>query len=45
MLGEPEISTAESAVYGHPGFVPGTYLEGLGDGTAIAAAELCSARV
>jgi hypothetical protein len=38
-------ATAESAVYGHPGFVPSTFLDGLGDGTAMAVAVLCSAEV
>jgi hypothetical protein len=37
-------ATADSAVYDHPGFVPDTYLDGLGTGTVMAA-ELCSARV
>jgi hypothetical protein len=35
--------TADSAVYNHPGFAPDTYLDGLGTGTAVMAAELCSA--
>ena len=38
-------ATADSAVYDHPGFVPDTYLDGLGPGTAALAAELCSAGV
>ena len=38
-------ATAESAVYGHPGFVPGTFLDGLDDGIAVAVADLCSAEV
>ena len=36
-------ATADSAVYDHPGFVPDAYLDGLGTGTAVMAAELCSA--
>jgi hypothetical protein len=38
-------ATADSAVYDHLGFVPDTYLVGLGTGTAALAAELCSAGV
>jgi hypothetical protein len=38
-------ATAESAVDDHPGFVPEAYLEGLGTGTAVLVAELCSAGV
>ena len=38
-------ATAESAVYGHPGFVPAAFLDGLDDATAVAVAELCSAEV
>ena len=38
-------ATADSAVDGHPGFVPDAYLDGLGTGTAALAAELCSAGV
>jgi hypothetical protein len=38
-------ATADSAVYEHPGFVPEAYLDGLGAGTAVLAAELCSAGV
>jgi hypothetical protein len=38
-------AAADSAVYDHPGFVPDTYLDGLGAGTAALAAELCSAGV
>jgi hypothetical protein len=36
---------ADSAVDDHPGFVPDAYLDGLGTGTAVMAAELCSAGV
>jgi len=38
-------TTADSAVYDHPGFVPEAYLAGLGTGTAVMVAELCSAGV
>lgn len=38
-------ATADSAVDDHPGFVPDAYLNGLGTGTAVMAAELCSAGV
>ena len=38
-------ATADSAVDDHPGFVPDAYLAGLGTGTAVMAAELCSAGV
>jgi hypothetical protein len=38
-------ATADSAVYDRPGFVPDSYLAGLGPGTAVMAAELCSAGV
>jgi hypothetical protein len=38
-------ATADSAVDDHPGFVPDTYLDGLGTGTAALAAELCPAGV
>ena len=38
-------ATADSAVYDHPGFVPDAYLHGLGAGTAVMVAELCSAGV
>ena len=38
-------ATADSAVYDYPGFVPDTYLDGLGTGTAAMTAELCSAGV
>jgi hypothetical protein len=38
-------ATADSAVDDHPGFVPDAYLDGLGTGTAVMAAELCSAGV
>ena len=38
-------ATADSAVDDHPGFVPGIYLDGLGAGTAVMVAELCSVGV
>jgi hypothetical protein len=38
-------ATADSAIDDHPGFVPDTYLDGLGTGTAVLAAELCSAGI
>jgi hypothetical protein len=38
-------ATADSAVDDHPGFVPDAYLDGLGTGTAVMVAELCSAGV
>src|SRR4051794_33090648 len=38
-------ATADSAVYGHPGFVPGGSAAGRGPGAAAAVAELCAAGV
>ena len=38
-------ATADSAVYGHPGFVPGGFAAGRGPGAAAAVAELCEAGV
>lgn len=38
-------ATADSAVDDRAGFVPDAYLDGLGTGTAVLAAELCSAGV
>jgi hypothetical protein len=37
--------TAESAVYGHPGFVPGGFTAGRSRQAAAAVAELCAAGV